>query len=162
MTAPHTQRPDIPSVLAAVDRLIDAKRTLAKLGVTRSEKLLSDYGEWLVGCLLGGIRASSSIQPCWDVDSEAGKIEVKTHAKAATNRTRWTEVGLPPFVFDHLAILVLSDSWRIREFYLVPKRALLGVIAPGSSRVRWGDLEKWRVTKASLPRSEELHALFVR
>ena len=45
---------DYIKIRNALDRLIDAKKDLRKLGVLRSERTIGEYGEWFAEKMTGG------------------------------------------------------------------------------------------------------------
>ena len=138
---------DIMAVAGALDAIVRARRTLAELGVVRSQRLIADFGEWF-GCQLLGVElASSRTQAGWDIGTSNRRIQVKTHAKAATNRARRTTLNKDELDFDELLIIVLNEDYRIRSIYLIPHADVLRLapLSRGKRLLEWRRLESYSV-----------------
>jgi hypothetical protein len=107
----------------AVDEYKNALRRLHSLGVLKNQKdFTSQIGEWFVESLYEGKRAVSGKQQYWDIITESNlKIQVKSHAKAATTKARFTSAKklLHPG-YDLLILVVFDSEYCIKELYKVP------------------------------------------
>ena len=94
------ENPQIDDIVAALDSIAEGIHSLQELGVIRSRKFVSDYGEWIVCQLFGGRVAKSKTQRGWDVLANDERIQVKTHSKAFDNPNRWSSIKGGPDDFD--------------------------------------------------------------
>lgn len=119
------RRIDIPSQIASSLRdLCAAQETLQRLGIIRSQRVVSDFGEWFASKLLSMQLCSSRTQRGWDLEIPGKRVQVKTHAKAEGNRARRTTLRKNALDFDELAVVILSNTYRVRTVYLVPRGAV--------------------------------------
>ena len=58
---------DYIKIRNALDRLIDAKKDLRKLGVLRSERTIGEYGEWFAEKMTGARRDDSTSRKGYDL-----------------------------------------------------------------------------------------------
>ncbi len=151
----------IDTILTALDGIASGMRTLNTLGVIRSRRFVSDYGEWLVTQIFGGTRADSKTQKGWDIELNGERIQVKTHSKAADNPNRWSSVSGAPEDFDSLAVVVLDESFWVKDVYKIPSDRLQEVMDRTTNKVMWSDLgPSSRISDLNLPKGVE--RLFVR
>ena len=69
----------INDLKTALQTYFQSLNRLKELGVTTNKKdFTSQIGEWLVEKVYCGKRAESGIQKYWDIESNLGKIQVKT------------------------------------------------------------------------------------
>ncbi len=110
------------SLSVVLQKFFSSWEQLRQMGILTSKKdFTCQIGEWLVETLYGGKRASSSIQKAWDVDVKGKRIQVKTHAKAASNAARFTLVDCTSMEnVDELVIMVFSFNYKLRAFYKLP------------------------------------------
>jgi len=153
---------DIQKVTKALQSWVHAVAELKDLGVVRSQRVVTDYAEWLVAEIYGGTRARSKTQRDWDVILGTETIQVKAHAKAEDNPNRCSTISANPENFDALVIVVFSSNLRVREFYSVPSKDVVGLLRQEgkSSRLYWGDLRKWQIPSEELPNYDTLAPLF--
>ena len=111
MTAKGSQI-DISQISEALERWCFAMRDLKDLGVVRSQKVFSDFSEWLVAEIYGGERPQSRAHPGWDVLVGSEKVQVKAHAKGVDNPNRWSTIK-DPEKFDSLVLLILSSTYKV-------------------------------------------------
>lgn len=108
----------------ALDQIAQAKETLRRLDVIRSERMTGEIGEWLIEQIYGGARAASTSQKGYDLEIDGLRYQVKTHAKGDNNSARWTEFKYERGVFDFFIILVLSKEYAIKELYRIPEHVV--------------------------------------
>lgn len=149
------------SVGAALE-LSHAVEVLRRQGVIRSRRFRDDLGEWYVCELYGGERAPAQTEGCRDICLSAGgqRLRVKTHPYDPENR--WNFLDSIPTDFDRLVVVILTDTFTIREIYDVPVEELGTVVKMGDENrpfYRWDDLEPWRVNPADLPGYKDLAPL---
>lgn len=147
----------------AFENYFKALNELKALGVTQNKKdFTSQLGEWLVETLYDGKRAENGIQKYWDIASALGKIQVKTHAKASSNKARWSAIKYDvDSNVDYVVILVFTEDYKLREFYKVPWKKCLDLIKRNKNRdvLMWDHLKKHQIPIDELPK-QELVALF--
>jgi hypothetical protein len=119
-----TEAREVAHVVHSLAVLQRGLAALRRKGVIRSQRYLADYGEWLACQLLGGKRALSKTQPAWDIKVGKKRIQVRTHAKADTTPARRTPIPKSALGYDSLLILVLSEKWKLKKAYEVPRRAV--------------------------------------
>jgi len=153
---------NVRQVLQALAEIQNGMEKLRSLGVIRSQKVVGDLGEWLVAQVFGGEIAASKGNADWDVIADGERIQVKAHAKAADNSTRWTGFPKPPAGVDAIAVVVFSPAFRVLELYKVPAEELGRLLRASGDKLRlpWDDLGDWRVSKAMLPASSPLCEMF--
>jgi hypothetical protein len=137
---------DRPTQVArAIDDYRLAHEALESLGVVRSQRTVADYGEWLAAEILSLPICTSRTQKDWDLELTGRRVQVKTHAKASTNRARRTPISKTPLAYDELAIVVLTPTLRLREFYLLPRVAVEQLAKPmGDKRtLHWSVLAEF-------------------
>nr|WP_286942921.1 hypothetical protein [Allomuricauda sp.] len=109
---------DYIKIRNALDRLIDAKKDLRKLGVLRSERTIGEYGEWFAEKMTGARRDDSTSRKGYDLLLNGSwRIQVKSHAKGDHNNARWTDWPYIEKVFDELVILVFNKELFLKEAY---------------------------------------------
>jgi hypothetical protein len=116
---------------------------LRSLGIIRSQKFGADFAEWLIAELFRGRLADNKTQRGWDVLADDKRISVKSHAKAQTNHTRWTDVG-NLCLCDRLAIVVMTEDFLVRELYDLPS-VDADRMADNKQRLRWDRLCAYRL-----------------
>ncbi len=146
----------IATAFAAIAKAIEE---LKKLGVFRSRKGVPDFSEWLVAQIYRGRLATSKTQKGWDVQTDQEKIQVKVHFKPDDPANRWSYVSVR-HPFDSLVLIVLSDSFKVLEFYKAPKDALILKPDKQGTRLNWSDLKRWRIPNKQITDYERLSALF--
>src|SRR5688500_1697095 len=111
-------------IAVVLAQLVSAIQELQSLGVIRSRKLAPDFAEWLVAELFEGKLADSRTQEGWDVDCNNEHVQVKMAFVPNKTANRWSSVAMK-HPFDSLVLVVLSDAFRVRELYKVPRCDLL-------------------------------------
>ena len=150
---------EINRIATAFAAMAKAIEELKKLGVFRSRKGVPDFSEWLVAQIYRGRLATSKTQKGWDVQTDQGKIQVKVHFKPDDPANRWSYVSVR-HPFDSLVLIVLSDSFKVLEFYKAPKDALILKPDKQGTRLNWSDLKRWRIPNKQITDYERLSALF--
>lgn len=148
-------------VASALERLRTGISELKSLNVIRSRKWISDFGEWLVAETYEGSLAESKTQKGWDVKVEDRNIQVKTSFEPDDPANRWSFVS-DPKGFDALVLIVLTDAFKIREFYKVPATDLRPLLKEDKQglRLNWNDIAKWKIRKVDIANYERLSLLF--
>ena len=131
---------------------------LKEIGVVTNKKdFTSQIGEWLVQEVYGGKRAKSGIQKYWDIDTNIGKIQVKTHSKAETTKARWSAIKYDVDAeVDFVVIVVFSQDYQLKEFYQVPWKICLDLIRRNKARdvLMWDHVKNFEVELSQLPKPE--------
>jgi len=147
----------------AIKDYIRVKREFAELNIATTERsLISEVGEWFVEAIFDGKRADNKVQADWDVMVDNKKIQVKTHAKALSNKAARTTIKYAKDAqIDEVIIIVFSPSLKLRHFYIIPWELLYKKIKQvgGKSQVYWKDLSGFERPIKDLPK-QELVALF--
>lgn len=140
----------------AIDQYVSAKEMLRGLNVVRSERLVSEIGEWFFTALFGGRKADSATQKGWDVSLDEKKIQIKTHAKGENNSARWTEYSYTEGACDEVVIIVFTAKFYLKEFYRIPVKHVIDNLKRSKQKtiLRWNDLAAFRIDLNSLPRQE--------
>src|SRR5439155_6270375 len=126
---------EIERIAATLAKIAEAMQELRSLGVLRSRKLAPDFSEWLVTQLFGGKFAESKTQKGWDVYTHSEQIQGKMSFVPDDPANRWSYVG-DKHPFDALVLVVLSDTFRVRELYKIPQRDLLPLLKPDKQAPR--------------------------
>jgi hypothetical protein len=137
------------TVRSLLDQIAFAKKSLFDAKIIRSERLTGEIGEYLAELQFPmAKRAGTTSNKGWDlILPDGNKIQVKTHAKGAANKARWTEVRHIE-AFDILLIVVLSTNYSLREIYQVPRDELEKLAKKNHREVaiiNWDKLRKFRV-----------------
>jgi hypothetical protein len=144
-----------------LDSLVEAKRRLRELDVTRSERLVGEMGEWLAESIFGGRRAESSSQKSYDIINNDRKVQVKTHAKGDGNNARWTEFKYQRGEFNDFIIIVMTNGYRLKEVYHIPEEIVFERINEAKKQrvVDWDAYPEYAIPLDELP-NQELVSLF--
>ncbi len=149
-------------IAESLEKLSTAIDELKRSGVIRSRKFVSDFAEWLIAKMYGGSIAPSKTQKHWDVEVGGEKIQIKVHSKAIDNPNRWSNVKSIE-KFDTLMILVLTENFKVREFYRIPSKQLKSYLRPYGSdfKVNWDDITDWKISKKDIPGFDRFSVFFV-
>ena len=152
---------DFAQIAESLEKLSASINELTSLGIIRSRKFISDFAEWLVAQIYGGSIAESKTQKHWDVKVGTEKIQVNAHSKAIDNPNRWSQVKGPDR-FDTLVILVLTKSFKVREFYRIPSLQLKPYLRPYNRdyKVNWNDIGAWKISKEDITNSDKFSVFF--
>ncbi|MCK9291498.1 MAG: hypothetical protein WCR58_12005 [Bacteroidales bacterium] len=145
----------------------NAMKELREQGILINNKdFTSQIGEWLVEMIFEGKRADSGIQKGWDIDVKGKHIQVKTHAKAETNKSRFSVVNKESAEeIDELIIVVFTSDYKLKSFYKVP----WGVASPliilrgkksQKNIINWSSIKKYKIAIEELPH-QEIVSLFL-
>src|ERR1700741_4087433 len=106
----------------ALRQFFQSLRELKEEGILINKKDFNcQIGEWIVETIYDGKRAASGIQKGWDVDVKGKHIQVKCHATATGNNSRWSAVNnLTTEKVDELIIIVFSFDYKLKEYYQIP------------------------------------------
>ena len=139
--------------VAAIAQLANAINTLKATGVIRSRRFTGDLGEWYVAQLYGGKVAKSQVEKGWDVRLTDGtRLQVKTQSYDPQNR--WNYLDSDPTHFDRLVVVILNDTFTLRDLYDIPVGALIPLLRTGREerpQYFWDALAPWRVDPRMLP-----------
>lgn len=130
----------LTSTQNALQSFFACLNTLRDEGILINKKdFTCQIGEWLVASIYGGERAVNAIQKGWDIDINGKHIQVKTHAKAAHNKARWSAVDCSTDeLVDELVIVVFTFDYKLKEFFKVPwEEAKRAVKQRGKKKPRW-------------------------
>lgn len=138
-----------------IRNLVDALKALREGGVTSNKTdLTCQISEWLVKEIFNGTLASTSINKDWDLMVGEKRVQVKAHAKAATNKNRKTYISYnEAALIDELIIVVFTQDYALREFYCIPWSKALQLIShnKGGSILSWSRLNEYQLDIESLP-----------
>jgi len=156
------ERTDFGNIAESLEKLSTAINELNRAGVIRSRKFVSDFAEWLVAKMYDGSIAPSKTQKHWDVKVGTEKIQIKSHSKAMDNPNRWSQVKSID-KFDTLIILVLTENFKLQEFYRIPSEQLKPYLKPHDSdyKVNWDDIKDWKISKKDIPEFSSFSIFFV-
>lgn len=151
----------IKQVAAALNRIADAISNLRQLGVVRSRKLTSDFAEWLVVQIYEGTLAESRTQQGWDVQAGNENVQVKVSSVPESPANRWSYVN-DPNGYDSLVLVVLTDQFKVREFYKIPSSIVTENIRRDAQglRLNWSDVQQCRISRDQIPNIYRLSMLF--
>ncbi len=97
------------------------EKTLKDLGVVRTHKFISDFGEWLACKLFNGTLALNPNEVDWDIEANGIKYQVKTHHKADTTHAQWSKIKTseyPTIIFQ------LKTDYKVKNIYFITKQRL--------------------------------------
>lgn len=138
-----------------IQNLVKALKALREGGVTSTKKdFTCQIGEWLVKEIYSGKFPTSPNNKDWDVISNDNRIQVKTHAKAATNKNRHTKIHYDDkALIDELVIVVFSPDYILLAFYQIPWIDALPLIShnSGGSIISWSKLTNYKLAIKDLP-----------
>ena len=142
-------------IRAEINKLVRIKKKLSELNVVRSEKIVSDIGEWFFTAIYGGERADRPTQEGWDVKLGSKKIQIKTHARGNATSARYSVVGKFD-KFDKLVIIVFTNDFFLKEFYFAPANQVERNSRKRSKRIEidWDQLKKYKIPLGSLPKRQ--------
>lgn len=151
----------ISRIAAAFEIMSKAIEELKSLGVLRSRKGTSDFSEWLVAEIYRGTLAKSKTQKGWDVATDKEKIQVKVAFVPDSVANRWSYIGIKHY-FDSLVLVVLTDAFKVRELYKIPKDKLIPLLKNDEQglRLNWKDLKNYQIHKQAIMDCERLGQLF--
>lgn len=153
---------EVSQAVQALAEIQNGMEKLRRLRVIRSQKVVGDLGEWVVAQVFDGELATSKGNRNWDILAEGERIQVKAHAKAPDNSTRWTGFPKAPRGYDAMVVVVFSPAFRVLELYKVPAEDVGRLLRTSGNKLRlhWDDLGAWRVSKATISGSNSLCQLF--
>lgn len=139
----------------------DAMKELRMQGILINKKdFTCQIGEWLVETIYEGKRAKSGIQKGWDVDVKGKHIQVKAHAKAETNNSKFTIVDKNSTeTIDELIIVVFTFDYKLKAFYKVPWNEALPLIElrgkdTPRNEITWSSINAYKIEIKQLPHQE--------
>jgi len=149
----------------AIHDYFKAFRRLKELGVVINKKdFTSQIGEWLVQEVYGGKRAESGIQKYWDIETDKGKIQVKSHAKSKTTAARWSAIKYDVDAeVDLVVIVVFSEDYQLTKFYQIPWKDCLNLIRRNKDRdvLMWDHLKDYQ-QEIALLNNQEIVSIFTK
>ncbi len=153
----------INDLKTALHNYFQSLNILKQLGVVTNKKdFTSQIGEWLIEEIYCGKRADSGIQKYWDIESDIGKIQVKTHSKSKTTTARWSAIKYDVDAeVDLVIIVVFTEDYKLNEFYQVPWSECLNLIRRNKNRdvLMWDHIKKYKL-EISLLKNQEIVSLF--
>lgn len=148
----------INDLKTALHNYFQSLNRLKELGVVTNKKdFTSQIGEWLVEEIYCGKRAESGIQKYWDIESNIGKIQVKTHSKSKTTTARWSAIKYDVDAeVDFVVIVVFSEYYRLNDFYHVPWKDCLNLIRRNKDRdvLMWDHIKEYQLEISQLNKQE--------
>lgn len=107
--------------------------------------------------IFNGKPALNSINKDWDVLANDRHIQVKGHAKNSSNANRFTRIHYhESAVIDELVIIVFSENYIVKEFYILPWDEAIPLIKhnQGGSILSWNRIIAYKQDLDSLPNQE--------
>lgn len=141
---------------AAINKIVEGKKSLRELDVIRSERLVGEIGEWLAESIFGGERAKSSSQKGYDLIIDSKKYQIKTHAKGDKNNARWTQFKYNKGEFDFFIIIVMSKEFYLKEVYRIDEEILFSRIDETKKQrvVDWDKYQEFKIPLDQLSNQE--------
>ena len=141
---------------AAINKIVEGKKSLRELDVIRSERLVGEIGEWLAESIFGGERAKSSSQKGYDLVIKGKKYQIKTHAKGDKNNARWTQFKYSKGEFDFFILIVMSKEIYLKEVYLIDEEKLFSRIDETKKQrvVDWDKYQEFKIPLDQLSNQE--------
>ena len=105
---------------------IKSYKKLKDFGLLRNQKdITGQLGEWLASEMLEAKISTNGIEKDWDLFKEEAEksvyYQVKAHAKSDGTNARWTRFEYSSDAkIDFLVVVVFSQEYALREFYVVP------------------------------------------
>lgn len=149
---------DLRSVAEELRTISKSMAKLRELGVIRSQKLVSDLGEWIVATLLGGSLAGSKTQKGWDVECAGQRVQVRSHAKSENNPNQWSPAPTNPTGCDDLVIVVFSERLQVEQILRVP--IAVATQRAKNGRLQWRSIQKFKLRPSDFLAYENLRPLF--
>lgn len=105
-------------------RYRDIVTKLRKLGVTRSGRVVSDYGEYVVCKKLGLKRADSSVNKGYDaIDDKGLKYEIKSRKATAWNKPTLFKITEKQLENSNFVVVIEFDNdWNIVKLLKIPTK----------------------------------------
>ena len=155
------------AIQKALANYLEGWAHLKKLGIVNNKKdFTSQLGEFLVANLYQGTPSESSIQKDWDLELADGKkVQVKAHAKAFTNKNKWTPVPYQQDAsIDLYIIVVFTEGYKLKHFFDVPWEVLWERSTQDKARrlIRWNKLFDYDRMNQQDFRTQGLVVLFSR
>jgi hypothetical protein len=142
-------------IVSALKNYFTASLRLRELGITiNSKDFTSQLGEWIIEYYFNGKRASSGNQKDWDIKINDKKVQVKTHAKSASTKARWSYIRKDEEAeIDILIIIVLGQNYKLKEFYEVNWFDAFPLIREHKDgpKIFWDDLDEYKIALDKLP-----------
>lgn len=97
---------------------------LNQLGVIRTGKVVSDYGEYIVSQKLGLKLMSSAVNKGYDaIDKQGKKYEIKTRKSTAWNKATIFPVKKEQLeTADFLIYVGFDDNWDVTQLLKIPTK----------------------------------------
>jgi len=149
----------------ALNNYFQSLKRLQEIGITTNKKdFTSQIGEWLIEKIYNGQRAISGIQKYWDIETEFGKIQVKTHSKSKTTKARWSAIKYDiDSNVDFVVIIVFSEDYKLNEYFKIPWENCLNLIRRNKDRdvLMWDHLKDFKIDITNLP-NQEIISIFLK
>lgn len=152
---------------AALSNFFNALKELREKGILINQKdFTCQIGEWFLEMIYEGKRATSGIQKGWDVDVIGKYIQVKTHAKAETNKAKFSAVNKDSTEpIDELIIVVFTSDYKLKAFYKVPWHIAFPLIKLKGKKnprneIKWSSIKSYKIEIKQLPH-QEIVSLFI-
>ncbi|GEM_PF-1172999 len=149
----------VKNVSAALLDYFEAVKVLRNQNILiNKHSFTNQIGEWLVETIFGGKRAANG-QKGWDVNVNGKHIQVKTHSKAETNKSRFSAVNkCDSEQIDELIIIVFSAEYKIKNFFIIPWEIACPLIRERTTKnkleLNWSAVKEYEVSIDSLPKQE--------
>lgn len=150
----------------ALSEYLKAWAKLKDLGVVGNKKdFTSQLSEFIVATIYRGKPATNCNQQHWDIKlSDGRKVQVKAHAKSATNNNSWTPVPYSQDVeIDLFIIVVFTENYKLKHFFEITWAELWG-FSSGEKKyrtIRWNQIEKFDRINEKKFRGNKLVQLFI-
>jgi hypothetical protein len=133
---------------------LEARRSLAALGILRSERSLqSDYAEWLASKILHIRLARSTVQAGWDAKDRQGRTyQVKSRVVPGIPSTTAFHFHRPLPKFDFLVCVFFDNDLDLLALVKVPRSAVVDIVRDNKRGLRF----RWNHRVADDPRIEKV------
>lgn len=145
---------EIDQSVVAVKQLSTAVKFLKETGVIRSRRFTGDIGEWYVERLYYAERPTSQTQKGWDLILPATGETLQVKTQSFDQQNRWNYLESDSNFFDRLIVVILTDSFNLRDLFDIPAAELTAIIRVGKENkpyYYWDDLIHWQIDPRTLP-----------
>lgn len=151
------------TISEALSLIRKGKSVLKSENILQHEKPIHvELAEWLAAEYYNGKRANSGNQKGWDIVLKNGeKIQVKSHAKADTNISEWTQLSKHTDGVSLLFIVVFSIDLYIKSIYEISIEEAES-ICNKHREVTWGKLERLNKALDLSPFMKQFPFLFLK
>lgn len=119
----YTAHENLERTGKTLEQYVSNYNKLKSLGLIRNQKdFTGQFGEWIAGVLFEATMATSGNQEDWDLLNITSneKYQVKSHAKAAATKARWSSIPYGVHAkIDWIIIVVFNEGYYLECIYKV-------------------------------------------